>query len=263
MIRDYTVTLAAGGEAVQNVRGSFVALKRCSVDLQAIGVQAYDPKGAAVISTALYQGEKIPASSDYTQLRLTNPGAQAVTVTIVAGFGSFQSDRLSGVISVEGVVRVEPVSSDPSLQMYQRQQKCDASAPGTDYPGLILSNPVGSGVTAYLRYYNLSADGGTMWAYFGPENHGQTPGIGWESNSIYDYSVVSSCRIESYKTASKLGSYFAGNQSIAGGGAGVVVDRDMPNAGVVLPEGYCFAVQSELAGDIVRATLGWEERANV
>lgn len=147
MIRDYKTTIAAGSQSTFGMKGTFIAFARASEDVR-IRVKAFDENGAEVVAVQLMQGEKVPASRPFNQITLQNENNKDVEVTIIAGSGSFQSDRQAGEVSIIGAVAIDDFASirgNRFIHSAYRQQ------PETEYSFLEYRNPLNSGVNVVIR----------------------------------------------------------------------------------------------------------------
>lgn len=267
MIRDYTMTIPAGGQETRPVKGSLVGLMRCSIDTQIIRVHAFDDQGGEVINIGLYQGEKIPSGRPYTLLKFENTGAVAVTITVVAGEGSYQSDRLSGVVSVAGTVNVDQVVTDIDINNYQRSRRVTGAA--GKYRGAVLFNPVGSGVVGYLERYTAHCVASPLHVYKTNYIKNEDASLGLVSElgtrSFADFSRWGLLKFATIESAVEKVFLSATNN----GSVGIFIEQPLANerveqffqnGGIKISEGEAAFVSSDNINEEISASFSWSER---
>jgi hypothetical protein len=144
-IRNYIGKIPAGGSVTFGVTGTFIGLVKTDEDLPVL-VKAVNDQGAEVVSVELKQGEKVPAARTFEQIQISNENSVDIAVAIVAGSGSFQSDRLSGEVSVSGAVGISPAKG-----ITGRLFNMSNYTYGTGYQNFVLRNPTGSGKKIVIR----------------------------------------------------------------------------------------------------------------
>lgn len=147
-MRSYETTAPAGASTTLTIKGTFLALTESSADDKKLRVEAIAQDGTVVIDANMRAGEKFPTGRPFEQVRISNPEGYDIKVTIVAGDGAFQSDRLTGEVTISGAVGISPEKSifgrlfNWGNYSYGSSSQCRAA---------IIYNPVGSGVRAVLR----------------------------------------------------------------------------------------------------------------
>lgn len=101
MIRDYPYTLAAGKSVSPPVKARYIGLKSSTIDSAAILVTAMNKDGDVLAEVKLLPGEKIPGlNQESATVIIENTSGSQVDIVMVMGNSPFESDRLSGEVSI-------------------------------------------------------------------------------------------------------------------------------------------------------------------
>jgi hypothetical protein len=115
MIRTKKIIVLANSSTGLTVAGNYVACISISNPLAEISFTAYDIKGAAISEVFFKEGVKLRLNDQYTQVSFVNNTAEDLTITVVLGSGSYDSDRVAGEVAITGNQTVqkiiEPVDS--------------------------------------------------------------------------------------------------------------------------------------------------------
>lgn len=270
MIRDYKLHILAHNSTGVTVKGEFVAFIESSHPNEAITVSAISKNGDRVAELGFRLGDKLPELPIYSRLEVHNPSDYAVDITIIAGMGRFDSDRLAGQVSITGGVEINNKIVINSYDKNANESYSKAfSMGGTSgkYTGWSIRNPIGSGVVIKVQMKVVNHVTATVQAY---KISGAFNDIGTETTES----------LKPLSIATSKGLVFASNNnsSLLSGSLGGYIGYeyvayyhpDIPknliksaDRDVFLGEGEQFLVEPSSPNCGLSGTVFWEEIPNV
>jgi len=88
--RTYPVVIPANSAAILNVTGEFIYVLECDLTSFLVAID-----GGPSDETKFRTYKRLPAGDSYSKLEIENPNGAALTLKIVAGFGSYSDDEVT------------------------------------------------------------------------------------------------------------------------------------------------------------------------
>jgi hypothetical protein len=145
MIEDRLLKIPAHGSQVVIAEGHYIGFIDSDNPNLSLSVRAEAKDTAAIAHIDLMVGDKLPDLPRYSQIHFNNNNDESVLVRVVVGTGRFDSDRLAGQVSINGLVKVDQVQH-PVIKNREFTHSYSVISGSGQYASFELYNPVGSGV---------------------------------------------------------------------------------------------------------------------
>lgn len=276
MIRDYLLEIPANGSDVVIAAGHYIGFVDSNKPNLSINVRAESDGAEGITDIDLNVGDKLPDLPRYERLHFSNRNNENVLIRVVVGTGRFDSDRLAGQVSINGVVSVDPL---PPVGSESYGVAVVIQAITAKHGGFELKNPIGSGVSVLVdssqfrrseqsTFYMLKFVTGANQI---PVEYSQYEG---GTNNIVKISASNNSLVPSKAVWGAFDKFNGNMLNVVGSGedhtylgfgaAHTAINESVSMNGICkLSEGDSLVCYSTFAGSRIEGIVNWREISNV